>query len=460
MQVKKFEAANMKEALAMVKRELGPEAIILSAKDNSKGFGLRGQSSVEITAAISEKVLQKKKLAERKLKEDDLQRFHNSNAHVQKKFIDKVYDRAVNQTQAIQAGAANAPQRSFTSQRYIDIVEEQGAGETVPAAKAASLYIPPAAPAVAAVRPAPDEVQSLKNEISRLKQVIAEFQKVPQNFISVHPGAEKGVSFEFSAIFEKLRGVGMDEETVLQLIDKARQNIPGAEQRKKPLVDAWMAQEILRTTQIADEKNSGFVQVFVGASGQGKTSSLVKLASQLVIQQGKRVALLTADTFKVGAADQLKIFAQILNVPFATVKGPQDWHHILSELKDYDHLLMDFPAVQMKEIRDIDMIRRLLPPEGVSRQLHFVVSATSKGPDVEEMVRRFRIMKIDDVIFTKLDEAVHHGLIYDFQRKFGIPLHSFGIGPRIPEDFERATRERVLDLLFRLTKIQTERGDQ
>ena len=68
-------------------------------------------------------------------------------------------------------------------------------------------------------------------------------------------------------------------------------------------------------------------------------------------------------------------------------------------------------------------------------------------------------MKVNDVIFTKLDESVNHGLIYDFQRSFGVPLHSFGIGSRIPEDFEMATRERVLDLIFRLTRINSERGE-
>ena len=161
---------------------------------------------------------------------------------------------------------------------------------------------------------------------------------------------------------------------------------------------------------------------------------------------------------KVGAADQLKIFAQILNVPFATVRGPQDWTHIMRELGGLDHLLLDFPAVQFREIKDIDFVRRLLPPDQVDRRTHLVVSSTAKNQDVEQMARGFQIMNYNDVIFTKLDESANHGALYNFQRKFNSPIHSFGIGPRIPEDFEFATKERVLDLLFRLTKLQTERG--
>src|SRR5262245_17319350 len=92
MQVKKFEAKTMKEALELVKIHLGPEAIILSAKDTHKGFGLLGsEKSVEVTAAVSEETLRKKKLAESKLREDLRARYQQIPAAKQKQFINKVY---------------------------------------------------------------------------------------------------------------------------------------------------------------------------------------------------------------------------------------------------------------------------------------------------------------------------------------------------------------------------------
>lgn len=452
MQVKKFEAATMKEALLMVKRDLGPEAIILSAKDNSQNFGLLGNPSIEITAAVSEKMMQKKKTAEKKMRVSELEKFRTSSAQAQNKFIGRVHDQAAADMQQRHQQHQQQQQqakRTVTAQRYIDIEEE-----AVPQA--------PKRSRVELKMVTPDretEISSLKQEINRLKNVIQEFQKVPQNFISVHPGAEKGVSFEFSSIYQKLKKAGLSEETVLALVGRAKDAIPVSEHRKEHIIDAWMAQEILQTTQVVDSPFEGYLHVFTGVGGQGKTSSLVKLAGEMVVRQRRKVALLTADTFRVGAAEQLKIFSQILNVPFATVRGPQDWHHILSELKDYDHLLLDFPSIPFKEMGDIDLAKRLLPPATQSCRTHLVVSATAKSQDVSEMMRRHRIMKVNDVIFTKLDESVNHGLIYDFQRSFGVPLHSFGIGSRIPEDFEMATRERVLDLIFRLTRINSERGE-
>ena len=291
--------------------------------------------------------------------------------------------------------------------------------------------------------------------------MLAEFQSMPQSFISVHPGAEKGVSYEFSPVYEKLRSVGVDEDIALDLIAEAKKSLPQEEQRKKHLVDAWMAQKILKTTRVVEKTSDSMVHIFAGPSGQGKTSSLVKLASQMVVKESKRIALVTADTFKVGAADQLKIFAQILNVPFAVIKGPTDWAHIMRELQGYDHILMDFPNVALAEMRDIDLVRRLMPPENISRRMHLVLSATQKNKDVEEAARKFKLLQFDDVIFTRLDETTQHGVIYNFQRKVDVPLHSFGVGSRIPEDFEMASRERVLDLLFKLTKMnKTERGER
>src|ERR1700730_15611064 len=93
MQVKKFEAKSMKEALQLVKQELGPEAIILSAKDNKKSFGLAGRGSVEITAAISEKSLQKKQYTESRLPENAREKFRNQSARNQRDLIENTVNR-------------------------------------------------------------------------------------------------------------------------------------------------------------------------------------------------------------------------------------------------------------------------------------------------------------------------------------------------------------------------------
>ncbi len=82
-----------------------------------------------------------------------------------------------------------------------------------------------------------------------------------------------------------------------------------------------MARHFLDTTKVTTHPTQGKIHCFVGPAGSGKTSALIKMASQMVVREGKKIALFTTDTFKVGAADQMKIYAQILNVPFSVIRS-------------------------------------------------------------------------------------------------------------------------------------------
>ena len=97
---------------------------------------------------------------------------------------------------------------------------------------------------------------------------------------------------------------------------------------------------------------------------------------------------------------------------------------------------------------------QMLPPVAHGRQIHYVQSALAKDESAFEIVRRYKRFAFNDVIFTNIDETHQHGIIYNFQKKFEVPLHSFGIGSRIPEDIELATKERMVDLIFKLTKMR------
>lgn len=504
MQVRKFEAKTMKDALEMVKIQLGPEAIILSARDNSKGFGLIGEKSVEVTAAVSEETLKRKALAERKLNQAHKERYSKVSARTQREFIAKAFREDRDDER---------PSREMTSRRYIDILdEEMGAGQksevvssavrnakkqfmdsliddegqggdddaqTQTSPNVARARIRNAAlEAWEAVQPTVDEepqkvrrkaagraargdtheIVALRKEIHHLKGMIEKFQKVPQSFVTMHPGADEGVPFELSFMYEKLLRSGISQENVVELLKQAQEEMAPAQLKKKPYVDAWVAKYLLNTVQVSSDWLRGRYHAFTGGVGQGKTSALVKLASHLVICEKKQVAILTTDSIKLGAAEQLRIYAQILNIPFGVIRRPEDWDVIEQRLRHVDHILIDYPGLKLKSMDEVDRVRTLLPSDKSQRVVHYVQSVLAKDSDALEVAGRYKMIGFDDVIFTCLDETVQHGLIYNFQRKFSVPLHSFGIGSKIPEDFEPATKERVVDLIFKLTKVKKERG--
>jgi flagellar biosynthesis protein FlhF len=480
MQVKKFEARTMKEALEMVKTQLGPEAIILSARDNNKSFGLVGEGSVEITAAVSEETLQKKKFAESRLRDQDRERFQKSTVREQRDFITKVVDKHV------QKSATPPP---ITQRRYIDIDEEerpQSRNRNLPeqriggnAQRALNAFqqeqsqrqpqrqvqqsvpmpVTQVARPVAVASPSPgmgdsEVIKALKNEIETLKLVIGKFQQMPQNFVGGHPGSDFGIHYELSAIFAKLTESGVASDITAEILMKAQETLPAMKLKNKPLVEAWIARHFLDNTKIVSDPTNSKIQCFVGPAGSGKTSTMIKMASHLVVREKKKVALLTTDTYKVGAADQMKIYAQILNVPFSIIRSQNDWVQLVRYLGNVDCVLVDCAGLSMRNSEEVFMLRGLLPPPSLNPAIHLVLSTNSKDADLCDLGRRYSALNYKDVIFTGLDESTQHGTIYNFMKRFDIPLHSFGIGTRVPEDFEFATKERLLDLIFKITQLK------
>ena len=566
MRVKKFEAKSMKEALQMVKQELGPDAVILAARDNRKNFGIGGSPSVEITAAVSEGTLQKKTFTESRLPLEQRAQFAQAGARQQRQMIDRMVEKRTRRDSADQKIVDRKP---ITRQSYIDIPDEVEASprrstaferatgrnvdellqdfdqdlmspaqfaerqlrlreqlkrnqdETAPSEKALvrirnaardAGYSRAATAHAAPVRASglgsgglelvrdndydreesfqqvsltmkqtqqaaithpqgqtqgqtqnqtqnqaqSREVAKLQGEIKRLEQMLEGFQKVPQTFATMHPGADYGISYDYSFMFQKLSEAGISIENSVEILKQAEKEIDPSQAKKRPIIDAWVARWFLSNTVTTPTPFQGRLHLFVGGSGSGKTTSLVKMAAQLVVKEKKKVAVLSVDSAKVGSVDQMKIYCQILNVPFAVIRNKQDWEWIFSQLRHVDHILVDYPGMQLRDLDEIHLLKSLLPPEGFAPITHLCVSATGKDGDATELARRYKVAEPQDLIFTNLDQSVQHGIVYNLHRRTGLPLHSFGIGNRIPEDYEAASKERVLDLIFKLTKLRRE----
>lgn len=434
MQVKKFEAQTMKEVLEMVKGEMGPEAIILSVRDNAKKFGLLGGESVEVTAAISEKILEKKKTAEEKIGEERLELFRNSPAKEQKQFINKVYEES---------------SLSNRGRKYVDIDNEPVEIEVDGTLRLSSYVEKKESPPIS---PSPSEVDHLRKQVLELEEVIHGFKKESLRVVTPHPGAEFGLSYELSPTYQKLTQSGLSKGLTAKLLVEAQKKLSPIQLKNSAFVDAWAVRHIMEHLRVVDKMAEEKVHIFVGPEGQGKTSALVKMASHLIVKEKKKVAIISGDTGRVGTSDQLKVYAQILNAPFGVIKGEINWDQLLTEMEMVDHILVDMPGLQLKDISEVSYLRRMLPTNKDFSRIHYVQSVLMKDEDAFEMARRYKVTYFDDVIFNHLDESSQHGLIYSFQQKFQVPLHSFGVGSDLPEDYELATGERVVDLIFRISK--------
>jgi flagellar biosynthesis protein FlhF len=471
MQVKKFEARSMKDALEMIKTQLGPDAIILSAKEITKGFGLGGQKSIEITAAFSETTLQKKKFVESKLPEPVKDKFQRIPAREQKEVMRKMIETQVAKMNAQSQSSGNgsristvaayekntasknpAPNYRMTEKRYIDI-DNETEDFSAPAAStpAQSIQTNQTVTEVAKKAWNDMEVSSLKEEIESLKQVMTQFRNVPQSFVQAHPGADYGVNYSMTSHYQKLTSAGVLPSIAGDIVSYCQKTLTPAQQAQNQLVEGTMAKYMLDSIKCVNSCNEQF-HLFVGPSGSGKTSALIKLASHMILNQNKRVAIISADNSKVGAAEQMKIFAQILNVPFLSIRSQQDWSHVLPHLDQLDHVLVDYPGLNLRNQDEVNFMKRMAPPIYNSLRIHLVLSSLSKDADLAEYAKRYEAFGYQDVFFSGLDEASQHGNILNFSLTTGKDLFGFGIGPKVPEDFEYATAERVVDLILKITQ--------
>lgn len=470
MNVKKFEARTMKEALDMVKTQLGPDAVILSAKEMTKGFG--GIKSIEITAAYSENMLKQKEFVKSKMPTATQEQFNRSSAKSQKEVMKKVMHDQMMRTQNMQIPAPAPVQRRTTqastmpastqinytgnaarsSRRYIDIDSDNLVAAPAPAPARAT----PPAPASVLTEQAKNawnnmDVKNLKTEIEQLKEMILNFKSMPQNFAQSHPGAEFGINYDMCTYFQKLVDRGILPEVASDVILSVQENISPADMKKSNQIESWMARYILETTLVQNEVTKKY-QLFMGPSASGKSTSMIKLACDLAHKQNKRVAIISTDTIKIGADEQMKVYSQMLNIPFVSVRSPADWQRVMPYLANVDHVLVDFASLNLRSVEETNYAMQMLPPTSEETQTHLVLSCKSKDQDAIEMANKYRSFNYDDIIFTALDEVTQYGVIYNTVRKLNKPLFGFGIGSKIPEDFERATVERVLDLILEITK--------
>lgn len=475
MQIKKFEARTMKEALEMVKSQLGPDAVILSAKEVTKGFGLGGEKSIEITAAYSETVLQNKKFVENKMPEHLREQFNKTTAKIQKQTIQRAY---VTQTQQIERQAHQKKPvfpSNVTQRRYADIETDESSVMldyhkplTQSQASINSNYnqFPKLSAAQTtqtqkekATLQNHNDVEKLKTEVEQLKTLLGQFKNMPQAYVQAHPGADYGVNYHLSSHFQNLTSKGILPEVAAEMLTQAQAMIPIERQSQKNLIDGFIAKYILKSIRINTYLTDKF-HLFMGPSGSGKSTSMIKLASDLVLNHKKKIALISTDTIKIGADEQMKIFSQILNLPFISIRSQADWFKIMPYLNQVDHILVDFASLNLKSADEYEYLKNMMPPATESISNHLVLSATSKDADLIEICRKYKALHTTDVIFTALDEASQHGNIYNFTQKTKEPLFAFGIGPKTPEDFEHATAERVLDLIMNITQTQKNPQDQ
>jgi flagellar biosynthesis protein FlhF len=189
------------------------------------------------------------------------------------------------------------------------------------------------------------------------------------------------------------------------------------------------------------------IWVFIGPTGVGKTTTLAKLAAQFRLKAHKKITLISLDTYRIGAVDQLRTYADILDLPLEVAFRPEDLKKIIESNMHQDLLLIDTVGRSPNDSRHLEELRAFL---AVHPQLenHLLLSATTKDRDLSQIVQRFSCVPIKSYIFTKLDETDEYAPLFNQLLRDRKPLSYLTNGQNVPEDIELATKVRVANLFL------------
>ncbi|RKD24211.1 flagellar biosynthesis protein FlhF [Ammoniphilus oxalaticus] len=186
---------------------------------------------------------------------------------------------------------------------------------------------------------------------------------------------------------------------------------------------------------------------FVGPTGVGKTTTIAKVASEQVLNHNRRVGLVTTDTYRIAAVEQLKTYANILNIPIETVFSPEGLKKAIKNLQDCDLILMDTAGRNYQDQQYIDEISNYLQG-AITQENYLVLSLTAKYGDLKQIVDNFQTVPIDKLILTKFDETTTYGALVNLMYHYPYPVAYVTTGQSVPEDISRIAPAKIAKLML------------
>lgn len=505
MQIKSFKAPTLKEAMANVKSELGVDAVILHTNKIKKGgiLGFHAKEIVEVIAAIEdEPVVKEQKPAmdtgaasEAVLQAAAAARASRNSAPEPQPTGNFTPRNMVSQYQTAgtieaisHAMAQNTPSPTFGEvlasvnraqeqaeseesasgilpQQLSDqpVVNEQVApvqpavdvnsgveqpvvkGELAEPMKAAPESLSQDRDTVTASEDATDldvkeqEILDLQNQLEEMKSMLVEMSRNRDEAGGI-PNLQRAMEAQ-----------GISQHVLEDMISKLNgTEILAPQNSIKALkaLEKYVRKAIRIANGITLYSDKPKIVALIGPTGVGKTTTLAKIAAKFVLEEGAKVALITADTYRISAVEQLKTYSDILGLPLEIVYNPQALQEAIEKHRDKQLILLDtagrsqYNAYQMKELSELLNI-------DADIEKHLVMSATTKTSDGLELLDNFSLCKPDRVIFTKVDETKTHGIILNILHRRKAALSYLTNGQSVPDDIEPASIEKLAELLLR-----------
>lgn len=403
MIIKKFQGKTENEAVEAAKKELGKNIVIMNVKGVKRKGILRFFYSemIEVTVALEEE----------------------SEKHYPAKQPEE--KEPVIQQKSAYAGSQNAMARSRNI--IIENAEDEKKESTV-----------------------------LEEKLDNLHTLLEQQLGKPENEKHEKIEEERAIQSELEKFTKILYNTMIDnevsEKNANQIIDEIEKNVKPGMPFDYALANIYqkMVLKFGKPAGIIPPSNGPKVIFFVGPTGVGKTTTIAKISSKFIVDEKKKVALLTSDTYRIAAAEQLRTYANILEVPFRVVYTPEEIGQMLKDFSDFDYIFVDTSGHSYQnEEQKANTNEIIHSVDGLAeKEIFLVLSATTKYRDLIRIVDSYSQITDYKLIFTKLDETSAMGNLLNIKLYTGAALSYVTCGQNVPDDIEEFNPQKTVKTLL------------
>ncbi len=252
-------------------------------------------------------------------------------------------------------------------------------------------------------------------------------------------------------LFTELLDSDLNEEVARELVERVRRESRGIQLDDLFLAKARIARMIEGEISVAGpiQLTAGRRRLvaLVGPTGVGKTTTIAKLAAHYRLREKRRVGLITVDTYRIAAVEQLRTYADIIDLPMQVVSTPREMREAVQRMSDLDLILLDTAGRSPKDEVRIQELRAFVS-EADADEIHLVLSAMTGARTLQQTAERFAAVGTTALILTKLDEASSLGNLLSVLRFSKLPLSYLTNGQNVPDDIETANAQRLARLIL------------
>ena len=300
-----------------------------------------------------------------------------------------------------------------------------------------------------------EEIHKLSDKIKLIQEMFWEERAPSRNHLAIPS--------EFSEIYKLAKTSGMGEDHLENIMNLTLEHMPARMRNNSTTIKRYF-QVLLRKLipvrmELEQPKGTKRIMMFVGPTGVGKTTTIAKLAARYSYIQEKRskVGIITLDTYRIGAVEQLFQYAKMMRLPIEDVVELGDFNNALSSLAHCDVILIDTVGSSQYDKEKLQKLNNFIQSSAYQIDVNLVLSAGSKLEDLKEIYKNFSFLNIDTLIVTKFDETKAFGTIFSLVYDTNKPVSYFSIGQEVPDDLVAASSDFLVECI--LEGFEKKRGE-